>query len=216
MAIVDKSLAVGLRRSYARNTDQDLGQHVKKTIKSGKDTVSFERLLGRGDVICGKRIRRPSPGTVAGADIVYIDHFQESGELLFSYDQIDKRGELLKGRLSRVLMAVSRHGVESLYQRLKTHEWKIVITELRSVGAWFFENMHVVAMEEEGFLVTPTGVFPVVRGSYEKNEQFEGKRHWVATTWISQANLEDHTPYKLRVAEAVRAASGKGVHFFKL
>ena len=216
MAIVDKSLAVGLRHSYARNSNEILDRHVNKMLKAGTDTLSFEQMLERNELICAKRRRGPAPGTVAGTDIVYIDHDREDGTLLFCFDMLDKHGEWLEGSSGRLLMTLSRHAVESLYQRLKTHDWKIVVNELRPVGIWFFENGHIVAIEEEGFLVTPSGVFPVVRGPRVKDDQLDGIRHWVATTWLSQAALEDHTPHKRRVAEAVRALGGTGIQFFKL
>jgi hypothetical protein len=36
---------------------------------------------------------------------------------------------------------------------------------------------------------------------------------WLATTWISFDGLEDHTPYKKKVAEAARKARRDGLTF---
>ena len=216
MATIDKSLAVGIRKSYARTTTEALKQHIKNIQNPNTGAIDFEELLRRDNVLCGTRPRRPSLGMGGGRDLVFIDHADKTGELFFAFQMANKRGEVQDGRLAQLLMSVSLHAVESLYQRLKTLDWKRLGTELHPVGKWFFENMHVIEMEEEGYLVTPTGVFPVIRGPYKKSRTFSPGPHWLATTWIAQENLEDHTPHKRRVAEAVREVSGKGVQFVRL
>ena len=140
----------------------------------------------------------------------------KTGELLFCLQMVDKRGKPKVGSLARLMLLVSQHAVESLYQRLKTTEWKELKSELDPVGNWFFDNADIVAMEGDGYLVTPSGVFPVVHGRPIRSDSFTAFPYWVATTWIAKDHLEDHTPHKKRVAEAVRAVTGGGVQFVRL
>ena len=217
MATIDKSLAAGLRKSYARDTAKDVSQQVDAALNSAKPHMwGIQSAAKKLNTLCAEHPRRPSSGSGAGTDIVYIDCSKARGVLLFILDKVNKNGLHTVGVPGRLLLSVSQHGVESLYQRLRTTEWDVVMNELRPVGAWLLENSHIVAMEEEGYLSTPTGVFPILRGAKKLSKQLDGRSYWLATTWISQANLEDHTPHKRRVAEAVRAVSGKGVQFVKI
>ena len=217
MVTINKSLAAGIRKSNARDMIQEIRDRGNALLKASKaHQFSYEVGLRRMDMLCAIRRRRPNAGARAGNDLLFVDYDSSDSMLLFKYEEVDKRGRPIKKDSDRVLMAVSQHATESLYQRLRTFEWADVIGELRPVGAWLLENLHTVVMEKEGYLVTPTGVFPVVRGYKDAVYQVDDVPNWLATTWISQANLEDHTPHKRRVAEAVRAVSGKGVQFVKI
>jgi hypothetical protein len=178
---------------------------VERAIRTGKEDV-FAKMLNDGGVLAAKSRRPPKAGLQGGFDIAYVDHARDGGELNILLDAVDKRGELINSQPARLLLHVTRHAVESIYQRIRTTDWVMVVNELKPVAGWLAENIHVVAMEAEGLLLTPNGVSPVVRGERFKNKEFDGSFHWVATTWISDEALEDHTPHKQRVASAVRNA----------
>jgi hypothetical protein len=210
--VINASFAGALRRTYAREMGRALDANIDHALLTGKQDV-FVKMLKDGGVLADKSRRPPQPGLPGGFDIVYVDHSRDGGDLHVVLDAVDKRGELIDSQPARLLLHMTHHAVESIYQRLRTTQWTTVVNELKPVASWLGQNIHVVAMEAEGWLLSPNGASPVLRGERFKTKEFDGSFHWVATTWISDEGLEDHTPHKLRVASAVRKARQAGDTF---
>src|SRR5205807_8818106 len=140
------SFAAALRRTYAREMRRARAARLDHALRTGKQDV-FVKMLQDAGVLAGKSRRAPRAGLAGGSDIVYIDHTgDESGQLTIVIDAVDKRGELIDTQPGRLLLGVTRHAVESLYQRLRTTDWRGVVGEIKPVACWMAQNLHVVAM----------------------------------------------------------------------
>lgn len=209
---IDKSLAQGLRRSHARQTSYQLTEFSVAALKMGAE-VNALRFLERFGLFCGKRRRKPVPNFAAGWEVVFIDHTVETGQLRFVEHSIDRRGFLMVKRQPTLLLQLSQHATESMYQRLKTTDPRAVISEAKPIGVWLVENSHLVRSEEKGLLVSPNGVFPIVRGDLASHPILDERCYWLATTWISFDGMEVHTPMKARLAHTVKSARAEGLVF---
>ena len=103
-------------------------------------------LMRERDSLLATRRRAPSQGLSAGFDVVELMPVEISGELALALDQCDKRGLPILSKPPRLLLELSKHATESLYQRLRTLTPDLVIGELRRVGDWLLHNFADVAL----------------------------------------------------------------------
>ena len=133
-----------------------------------------------------------------------------SGEFIIVMFPCDKRRVRTK-LPARMLLHISIHATEALFQRLRTQDAGVVQAELRPIGAWLLENLDAIGLEGEGYLLSPSGVFPIAMGKPFRSERLLADCFWDATTWIADTGLSDNSELKRRIAEAVRQARSQGM-----
>lgn len=212
--VINSSFAAALRRGKSRESGEQSLSAFRRAIKGGR--LNYHEILEQTDLLAGMHRRGPKPGLVSGYELATIEVNSKDGSHNVFVVSVDKRGEIIWDRYSRLLLHVTQHATESMYQRLRTTDRHVVLRELKPTADWLSQNSHMVALEEEGLLLTPGGVFPVVRGPAFFAEETDGRYSWDATTWISDEGLEDHTPQKRRLAQAARKARAEGQTFVPL
>jgi hypothetical protein len=210
--VINSSFASALRRGKSREWPGDLQSYLQRL--KGKKLV-FHKMLQAAGLLARMQRRGPKPGLVAGFDVVWVEMNSNDGSLNCFVQAVDKRGETVSDHRSLILLHVTQHAVESMFQRLRTTDRNAVLAELKPVACWLAENRHTVAMEEAGLVLTEHGVFPVVRAPAVFDDEVDGRYCWDAPTWIADAGLDDHTPQKRRIAEAVKRARQRGEMFIK-
>jgi hypothetical protein len=201
--------ARGLCRQYARERSQTTQVLIEK-CRRGKGKSVLRLLRDRKQVFATRR-RPPSQDFPAGIDTVELMTKSDSGALALMLDHGDKYGIPILSTSMRLLLELSKHATESLYQRLRTYRADVVIDELRPVGKWLLDNLWAIGLVDDGLFLTPTGVFPVTRGEPFKTKDVDGRYHWIAPTWIADAGLAENGQRKRRVADTVRSARAKGL-----
>src|SRR6266542_1768753 len=136
--IITTSLAQGLRRQHARDSDNRLQAFMDQ---NKRNSVNFLNLFRSDGSLAAQRRRPPSQGVPAGWDIVAFMTVPDSGEFVFSLHRCDKRRLPISKVPARVLLHISMHGTEALFQRLRTLDARAVQAELRPVGGWLLENL---------------------------------------------------------------------------
>jgi hypothetical protein len=206
----DKGLAAGLRRGTGKRANKLIDEMYER-FDHGEKRSPLTVLQANGFVSSIHR-RPPSQGKPAGQDVLIIDATGANGETAIVLGEFDKRGRPLRRQFFRMLLCLTQHAVESLFQRLRTTSSSPVFDELRSLSPWVYEHRRDVGVGE-GILLSRSGFFLVLPASplLSIEAGLNGLQHWDATTWIADGGMEDHTPGKRRVAVAVRRARERGM-----
>jgi len=174
------------------------------------DKRSGLNVLKSNGLVASIHRRPPSQSHPAGNDVLLLDASGANGEMAIFMSEFDKHGQPLKGQQLRMLLWLTQHAVESLFQRLKTTNPSAVFEELRSISSWLYANRWNIGIYE-GILLTRSGFFLVYPASTFAEPKIDRRPHWDATTWVSDGQMEDHTPGKSRIAAAVRNARENGM-----
>ena len=208
--VISVAHARGLRNQSARDASAELVP-VMEDARRGKLPNSL-RFLHKHNRFAGQRRRPPAPGKPGGLDVIEMNWHREWAVLRLMMLPLDKHGFIVAKLPDRLLLQLTKHATDSLFQRLRTIDSAVVEAELRPVGNWLLKNLIEIGMTSDGYLLTPSGVLPVKHGPTwaGRDPDTDASCFWEATTWISDHGLEDHTVFKKRLADAVRKARGCG------
>lgn len=210
--VISEGHARGLRRQMAHDAAQKLARSLIAMRRTHGKFGPIDHVKSIGGY-CGEHRRPPQPGLPGGYDTVELSPHPMSGEFQFIHVQLDRRRWPLPDSKSkdRLLLHVSRHATESLFQRLRTTDDDALRSELRPVGSWLLHNLPSIGLASDGYLLSPSGVFALRSGEPFCSDDLNGKYHWIATTWIADRGLADNTDRKERIANAVQRARAEGL-----